>query len=365
MMSLLQNFLAGAKSRIATALRSRLLWITRERLTFDGDASDQFGLVAVIGREHYRESRKRYPVASRSELGRVISMELGGRSGVFWRVGPLIDNAREVQFFEFSSEFEATPPRALFWLPESLVLSLALGPTDVATIRRGDFSYFLAATGLNQVRGGAIVSPLFFRMASGSPLEGCDHELLEADAIPYLQRGLHRLGLNDWWSFRGVEWQDALRESWRPVLALMASATVVYLSAVSGYFAATTAWREYQLERLGSEVSPLLQSQRDIDVLVAERDSMQAVFTARTPAWPMWEIASTVWSAGGAITSLSFDDGAVIVNGSAPSAIKVLEAVASSKGISGAKFESGVRQSADLQLFVIRANLHKGGARAP
>lgn len=363
MMSFLKQHLTGIKSRIIAALRLRLIWVTRDRVTFNSDAGTQFGLVAVIGREHYRERRKRYPVASRAELARVITMELGGQSSVFWRIGPLVDNAREVQFFELSSALDATPPRAFFWLPESLVLSLALGPTDIATIRRGEFSYFLAHNGVNQVRGGAIVSPLFFRMASGSPLEGCDHELVEADAIPFIETGLLRLRIEDWWSFRGIEWRVAVRESWRPVVALMATATVLYLGAVSAYFAGTMAWREFQLERLGAEVTPLLQAQREIDLLVAERGSMQSVFQTRVPAWPMWEVASTVWSAGGAITSLSFDDGAVIVNGSAPSAVKVLEAVASSKGISAAKFESGVRQSSNLQLFVIRAKLDSGGAR--
>lgn len=349
--------LDSIKRQLARALRARLVWLAADRLSFNGEPEDRFALLAVIGREHYREYRKKYPIASRSELSRVIDLETHGRAGVFYRIGPLADNFREVQFFELPDAFLAAPPRALFWIPESVVVSLTLAQSDVAAVSRDQFCYFVASSGINQVRGGAIVSPVLFRMAAGVPLEGIDQELTGAEIFPALERGLRRLRPDDWWSFRGPEFQRSLGELWRPILALTASLALVYLTAVSAYLVGALALREWQLEKLGPEVTPLLEAQRKVDLLAAERTSMKNVMDRRIAVWPMWGIATQVWAAGGSFTGVSFRDGEVVIDGRAPSAIKVLETLSARKDVVSAKFDSAVRQAADQQQFVIRLRL--------
>lgn len=339
-------------------LLSRLVWLTHERLGFDGEQSDKYAFAVVVGREHYRERRKKYPIASRAELRRVIALETLGRAGVFARIGPLVDNAREVQFFELPDTFLASPPRSLFWIPESVALSLALTETDVATVRRGDFCYFLSSRGTNQLLGGAIVSPKLFRMAAGIPLDGADRQFEGSeDVVAALKSGLVRLRPEDWWDFRGPEFQRAAGELWRPATAFVAGFGFLYLVMVSAYLSGALALRQYQIERLGPEVTPLLQAQRQIDSLAAERAAMKRIVDSRVAAWPMWEIAADVWADGGSLTSMSFNGGDVILNGVAPSAIKVLERLAARKGVVWARFDAGVRQSNEGQQYVIRVRL--------
>ena len=360
MISRLHHHLASCRSHLRSIVLSRLVWLMQDRLSFDGDAVQHYALVAVIGREHYREWRKSYPVVSRLELSRVISLELSGRTDVFWRMGPPLNNVREVQFFELSSAVGENQIRALFWFPESLVASAALSSGDVATISRNDFCYFLSGHGVNQISGGAIVSPGLFRMAAGLPLAGDDREFMGAGLLPLLRSGLVRLTLDDWWRFKSPEGKRVASGLWQPVAALSAFVVLVYLGLISVYLFSAQALRERELAGLGPEVTPLLEAQRQIDVLVAERTAMQQVFESRVPAWPMWEVAATAWSSGAAITTLSFKDGEITINGSAGSAIDVLQALAKSKGVSEARFESGVRQSANEQLFVIRVKLQSG-----
>jgi hypothetical protein len=360
MMSFFQSYFTSTRTRLRAAVLARLVWLIDYRLTFAGDSAERYALLAVIGREHYRERRKRYPIVSRVELGRVIALELAGRTDTFWRMGPPVNNVREVQFFELSPEAGESRIRALFWFPESLVASFALSSGDVAKISRNDFSYFLSDRGGNQLSGGAIVSPALFRMASGLPLAGDDREFVDADVLVLLRSGVSRLTPSDWWRFKSPEWKRLAAELWQPISALTVVSVLVYLCIVSAYLFSAQILREHELAKLGPEVSPLLEAQRQIDVLVTERASMQRVFESKVAAWPMWEVAATAWRSGAAITTLSFKDGEVTINGSAASAIDLLQALAKSEGVSEAKFESGVRQSANEQLFVIRVKLKSG-----
>jgi len=357
MISLLRERLESVWRRIQRELRLRLVWQIGERVSFTGEVGEKYALLAIIGREHYRERRTRYPVTSRADLARIVNLETRGKLGILTRIGPLVDNTRVVQFFELPESFVTNPPRALFWIPESVVAALALESTEVATISREDFCYYVAQSGANQLRGGAIVSPSLFRMAAGVPLEGVDRDLVGVDALPLLERGFWRLRPEDWWSFVGPEARSIVSELWRPVSAVVVASMFLYLLAVSAYLSGALAVREWQLERLGPAVTPLLEAQRRVDALATERAEMKKILDARAPVWPMWEIATQVWLGGGPFTRLSFKEGEVIIDGRAPSAVKVLEGLAARKDVSAARFDSAVRQAGDQQQFVIRLRL--------
>lgn len=333
---------------------SRVIWLTNERRNLNADVTEEYAIVAVIGREHYSERRKKYPISSRTDLARIVALEIGERRGVFARIGPFVDNAREVQFYEVSRVLLAAPPRALIWVPESVVLSVALTDSDVATVCRGDFCYYLSRRGLNQLRGGGIVSPILFRMAAGIPIYGVDHEFTDDVILASLPTLLTKLQPSDWVTFRSPELDAAVSELWAPMTTAIAALSLVYLLVISAYLSGGIALRKYQIERLGPEVTPLLDAQRKIDSLVVERTAMNRVVDSKLAAWPMWEVAAEVWAGGGAITNLSFRSGDVLIYGTAPSAIKILERVAARKDVAWARFDDGTRQAAGDERFVIR-----------
>jgi hypothetical protein len=357
-MARIRQLLDAVWRAVQRELRFRLVWRSSARLAFTREVSDKFALLAVIGREHYRERRVRYPVSSRQDLARIVALETRGKSGVLTRIGPLVDNARSVQFFEVAESFVANPPRALFWIPESVVVAIALDEAEVATVARDNFRYYVAQSGVNQLHGGAIVSPALFRMAAGVPLEGLDREIDGVGVLPLLERGLRRLSLEDWWSFIGPEFRGIAKELWRPAAAGVAAVGLLYLLSASAYLSGALAFRQWQLDRLGPTVTPLLEAQRRVDALVAERASMRKVFDARVPAWPVWDVATEVWASGGSFTRLAFKDGELVIDGRAPSAVKVLEGLSARKDVSAARFESAVRQAGDQEQFVIRLRLN-------
>ena len=352
------SFLSGKVGLIKQALRekllSRIVWIAGDRRDLLNNISEKWALVAVIGREHYVERRKRYPISNRSDIARIISIETRGCKDVFIRIGALVDSAREVQFFDLTTNKFPLSPRSFFWVPESVALASGLAADDIAAVCRGEISYYLSGKGINQFRGGAIVSPTLFRMAAGLALKGTDSEFREDDVRAALPRALWKLRLEDWLSFVGPELKSALHDLWKPTSVSIMGVVLLYLAVVSIYLSSGLALRQYQIERLGAEVAPLLEAQRKIDSLVGERKTIQRIVESKIAAWPMWEVAADIWSGGGSITNLSFKGGDVIISGTAPSAIKTLERLSARKDVAWARFDAGVRQSGEGELFVIR-----------
>jgi hypothetical protein len=336
---------AGLVARFKQAGGRRIMWLTDERRDASSAASRARALVTVLGREHYSERRKQYPVLSRRDLDAILKQELDGAPPTLTAISAVKDDRREVTFFECKPEVLSLVGPAFWLVPESLVLAATMPAGRVATVERHGFRYFLAASGVSQPSGGAVTTAERFAMAAG--LDASDGLTITGENLhARLVSGLGRLPPETWLRFRMPSQRPRLQVDWQPIAAAAGIGLVAYLAIASGYLTLTGSAREQELAGLGGAVEKLLVAQRDVDRMLAEQAGLAAAMADRRSSYRLWQVVAVVWSKGAVISGVQLQDTTLTIRGSAAVATDVLAAVDAIPGFADAKFSAPVRRDA-------------------
>lgn len=333
---------AAAGGRLRELASRRVAWLTDQRRDAAGEPGSAPALVVLLGREHYVERRRRYPIASRRDLEAVLRQELSGAPPTLTLISPVRDDRREVTFYELKPDAAAQVGRTVWLVPESLALAATLAPGEIATVARAGCRYFVAASGVSQPAGGALASAELFALASGLDA-GAVTEVGEHGLRERLLSGLRRLPVDAWLRLRLASQRERQAIDWKPALTLAGAALIGYLALASGYLTLTQNVRAKALDGLGSEVESLLTAQRDVDRMLAEQQGFAAVVAQRRNTYQLWQVVSVAWGKGAELTGVELRDDQLIVRGSAPVATDVLGAVSVIPGVANARFSSPVR----------------------
>lgn len=351
------GILGRLRARLAAALKARIVWVTDRRGDMSACENAAPALVAVLGREHYQERRRVYPVRGWRDLRRVIRLELANAPQTLALIGPLRDEGREVTFYELEPGALSRVGRAACLVPESLALALTLPAKQAATVERDGLRYFLAASGVSQLAGGAVTSPVLFSLAVGLDADA-EPLTIEAGELPErLQRGLGRLPPAAWLQFLSPTLRITAAVAWRPLAVGSAIALVGYLLLASAYLAVTESLRQRELDGLGPEVAALLEAQRRVERLGLEQQALAGVLTERRPTHEVWRLVALAWQKGALLEGLSLGDGRLTLRGSAPAATEVLGALAADPAVADARFSAPVRQVLQREQFVLTLTL--------
>ncbi|NJD31540.1 MAG: hypothetical protein FIB04_06610 [Gammaproteobacteria bacterium] len=333
----------GIGARIRRALGRRIVWLTDERRDAEGEATRAAALVTVLGREHYTERRRKYPIHSRRDLDAVLRQELADAPPTLTAVGPVEDDKREVAFFEVKADALGRAGPCIWLVPESLALASALSAGQLADVEREGFRYFLAWSGASQPSGGAVTSPELFALATG--LDGGDIVSISGDALrARVLAGLRHLPVNSWLRLFAPSSRPRLQIEWRPLATMAGIGLVAYLALASGYLSLSRSAREKELAGLGGEVEKLLVAQRDVDRVLAEQAGLAAVMADRRATYRIWQVVAVAWGKGAAITGVQLQDSKLTIRGNATVATDILAAVDAIKGFGNAKFSAPVRR---------------------
>jgi len=337
-------------------LAKRVVFVTSRRVDLLDNETDVAALVAVVGREHYESLHRKYPVRAWGDLARVLRLEFppafpGER---LFAIGPLVGDEREVEIFRLSQGSPRDRLRALFWVPESFALRSLARSDGVVVVQRDGLEYFLAANGLSTMAGGLIRSPELFALAVGAADTRVAAEPVQLPRLlASITTAIKDFSVLDWWGFRSPIAADYLGGFIKPASVFAAGAIALYLAAVSTFLWGMESYRSRQLEQLGPEVTTLLAKQRALDLMSAERAGVAELLDSTGSAWPLWEVASTVWRARGIIHSFMLVDDRVTIRCTAPEATEVMTALRALKGVRDVEFESAVRQGMGGQDFSV------------
>lgn len=359
------RLLSRLRQRIIEALEDRVVWFTHDRLKLTGEPTDDFAVIAIIGREHYEQTRRKYPVRSWSDLRGVIQLEIGDSSDTFALIGPLKGDDREVMFFRLVRGFPTDLVRAAFWVPESLLLADRAKQQGVLTVVREGLEYFIAGNGDTLIAGGAIRTPAVFALAAGLPGDDDPSSLDKTAVLAEFPEALLRLKAADWWMLRSRPAMQRMYLFLKPAAALASVVLIAYLSLVSGFLYGMELLRERQLQALGPEVTSLIAQQRAVDILAQEQDGLIETVKNGQPAWPIWEAVAAVWRTGGGVFALNVSDDEISIRCAAPSATEVLKVLQTLKGFENAQLDSAVRQGMMGQEFVVVLKRTAPGSSRP
>jgi hypothetical protein len=343
-------------------MRRRVIWLTGARRDAFGRESSAAALVVLLGREHYTERRRSYPVRSWRDLTRVVRLELAGASPTLRLIGPIVDDRREVTFFELLPGSLERIGKTLFVIPESLALSTTLPPQSVAVITRPGLTYFLGSSGVSQIAGGAVRTAALFAMATGIDPDQEPLILGAEDANARILAGLGRLGASAWLGMLRPGMSVAPGLAWRPIGTLMVAGLAAYLALGAGYLSLTESIRERELKSLGPEVATLLESQRSVETLAREQHGLAKVLNDRQLSHSVWRVVARAWEKGASIGGVGLVDGHVTLRGNAAAATDVLGALAADPGVQEARFGAPVRQAGGREEFVITLTLTGSGS---
>lgn len=346
------NWRAAGQARVAAWLRARVIWITNETHDLDGHAARPWSLVAIWGREHYTETVVDHAIAKWSDAVSVARLYRRGRRPVMFHIGPFEDGKRRISFYELTDAAAALPAQALFWIPESLLLSLICPADCVLTIDRKGTRYFLSAESA-QLAGGLINSSAKFALAHGIRSGWHDRQLDESAVRAQMLLALPKVALGAWLSLVGPLARQVLQKVTPPLAAGVAALWLTFMVLAQLYLTVTFELRQRALDRLGSDVSALLESQRKLDILVAEQDDYLEAADRRRSVVPVWAGFNAVWESNGLVRSAKWVDGKVSLNGAGNDATVVLAAISQSDLISKAEFGAAVRQGNNLQEFMV------------
>jgi hypothetical protein len=353
----------GIGGRLTTLLSNRVVWLTDQRRDASGEASAAPALLVLLGREHYVERRRTYPISSRRDLDGVLKQELSGASATLTLVAPTRDDKREVTFYELKPGVLERVGRCVWLVPESLALAQTLPAGSVASAERHGLRYFVAANGVSQAAAGAVSSAQFFALAAGLDV-GEYLAIPEAGLRERLLAGLRRLPADVWMRFRMPALRARLQVNWRPLLTAAAVAGLAYLAVASVYLAATQKAREGELAGLGDQVEDLLVAQRDVDRMLAEQKGLAGLLAERRHTYRIWQVVSVAWSKGATLRSVELKDATLTLRGNAKVATDVLAAVAAVPGFADAKFSSPVRKgNFDLEEFTLTLTMQPEAER--
>ena len=349
---------ARGSGRLTALLARRVAWLTDERRDLLGGVSRAAVLVAVLGREHYLERRRKYPIHSRRDLDAVLRQELAQAPPTLTLIGEPDQEKREVTFFELRPGVLERVGRAIWLVPESAVLAGTLPTGRVASVERDGYRYFLSQAGASQPAGGTVASPELFALATGMDASEPPLDLGRAQVAERLWHGLRSLAPEAWLRLRRPVQQRRARVAWRPLATVAAVGLAGYLLFASAYLMTTRQARETELEALGPEVESLLAAQRELDQLSAKREGLRKLLVARPDTYHLWRLVGLAWSKGAQISSVELEDFELTLRGSAPAATEVLAALDQDPEVDGARFSAPVRGSkGGLEDFAITLTL--------
>jgi hypothetical protein len=352
-----KSLIGRARHALRSSLQARVAWLTSDRRSLAAGEPGAGAVALVLGREHYSERRKTYPILRYADLARVLKLELAGSPNTLAVIGPIRSDRRVVSFYDMDPSVVQAFGRAAWVFPESLLLSRTLAEDAVARVQRSGLEYFLAGSGESLPVTGALRSAAMFELAVGLP-GGQPAATLAGDDIPErLWTGLRRLPSSAWISlFRSP--LDGIAIPWRQLGTAVGVFLLAYLSLASAYLGIATKLRQAESERLGGDVRSLLAARSELDRFAGERAGLLAVVRASPESYPIWRVVALAWQKGASITGLSFADRELTLRGNAARATDILAALAADPALADVRFTSAVqRGDANLDEFSLAARV--------
>lgn len=332
--------------------------------------------VVVLGRRHYVETFRRYPITDRRDLLAAIRLDLEAlspfraRAGVssrgWWWIAARDGEGSAVNFWFPTPEAEDALDGAWLVLPETLLLAHAPVADGCVLHVQGDPAYFFhvaPTTGVvSQVCAGLVRDAGDFLHMAGLRVDGVPRrELAAAEKAAALLAGWERLeprALSGLWQWRGGD-PAFLARRWRRELGGVVALGVLYLALSSYYLHHTRHNLEEELAGFRQEMAHLLTRETRLRDLAHRHDLLARPVAEQVGRWRAFALLERIVTSETRIHTLRIDRNTVELTGLTPRASELLGRFQGVAGVAEPRFTTSVTSTRDGENFTIRFELQR------
>lgn len=363
-----------------SALTGQIIYLGTEKRFFRFDAnagglvetsaeSEGSPRVALIGKQHYKEHKKAYPIQSKRELKQILLLEYPkSESAVcFFSIGDFKDGMRSVIVWQMQ-----------FNIHEALDLSTGVVIPEGALINSVSEDKSLLTLAFDEQD----IEHWFYRDQKGQPFSGAKRGLIQN-----AERFLASVGIAETVASTRLSWeqyQEYLQQHLPNFLALQSSdffyvhasampdysslakpfsiiAGIIlggYLAVSSAYLVVRNSMAEEVAQQLSQEARQVFQLRDKAKAKLAQLDDLALLTEGVSASSLIWLEIGALMKDGVEIQAISFlPDGRYIIRGNGDSATSVLSLFSANSKYQGAKFYSATQRRKDRDYFAIAVQL--------
>ncbi|MDA9592792.1 hypothetical protein N9R68_02005 [Porticoccaceae bacterium] len=324
--------------------------------------------ILVVGREHYHESVKDYPVGDTRDLKKILSANLGPSpySGqIFYLIERLSEQSHRVTTWVIkTTSIESLVHRPWLLIPETMcILQQRSSPTLIVVSRPGGqvtvsigesgLASFLSAKN-SDLRQSAIIESSTSHFGDLTPQIEMPTSI---DVVKIVWRGLVKTLLSNPMSFI-LPIKRSSAYPWSRAGKLSATIFAAYLLVSSAFLLGADSWVDFRLDQMQEKASESLDIRRELRARSRSMSAMNDITKSMAPTWIVWETFLGLQDSKTSFTAIAYSNGVVTLSGLASRATDVLSQLGENSAVKTAEFKSPVRKRRDREQFVIEVVLN-------
>lgn len=314
--------------------------------------------VVIVGRGHYFESVRDYPIGHLGDLKQVLKNEAWRfpyQGLLLNKIERLSENSHRITSWVIRPEvLEGFSRRPILIIPESECLAHAAAQ-KIVVLQRLDETLYISAAADGLVSSLGHQSMFLDKVGkSATTLAG----ELNAGVLRFVEPNSTAEVLKGLWGmlklvplhlFGGVDLGSLRAYSWGQGMSLSALALFAYLSLTSLYLVVANIWVDHQLKADRDQAELSLQSRQNISINHARANAMGAAIADIQPLWVAWDVVLDLQVDGVIFRAINSNAAGVTFFITAKKATAVLERLSQDERVQNAVFVQPVRTVKGLE----------------
>jgi len=304
----------------------------------------------IVARQFYNEQAKTYPIESKSELRKLLALEINDKQLTKHHIWQQKDGQSFVNVWRFNP----LVPSAYITLPESLLIALGNESEQVAEVKMNNSLFVGRHNGLihSALSNAVINNCQRFSMSAGLINNQPVRDILPENLAEHLALSFNQGAMALLPSFSktpsSIDYLLTLKKIILPFSLVFAS----YLILSSAYLTTKNYTLQQALLEQTSEVSKALTQQQNFDRNSERYSALQQFLADKNNSAQLWLIMTELFEHA-RFTNIRIVDGRYILRGSAEKATELLARISQFKMVNNATFDFPTRKSRGQETFVI------------
>lgn len=330
------------------------------------DEANSKKLILILGRQHYHETVKDYPIENINDLKRALRNEplLAPYDGMrLTKIDKLVDRTHRVTIWVIKNTVVSSlKHRPWFLIPESAAITAVKSSKPIIAQRFGKRLFAvnsvsgLVSTELDQQKGSDTNWRLPFEVGSGiDQIPSLDEHQTYQRFIGGVKRLLTRAPAT---FFLPIEFGKLKSYPWVAAGKLSALILSTYLLLVSAGLGVYSWWLDQQLVVVQEEAKSAIEIRREIRNKILRVEEYNSVRANIQPFWSAWDLVLDLRQNEIVISNVDNRKGILVIKGYAARASDVLQQLSDDPRVSSAEYLTPIRKKQNGEQFAINVTFN-------